>query len=69
MAGRAEIWVEAERQSVEPNQSVLIPAGARHGFRNIGEDILHVRATVASPIFEGSYDDAREQSRRWVPTF
>ncbi|HEX2018966.1 MAG TPA: cupin domain-containing protein [Aurantimonas sp.] len=69
MAGRAEIWVEAERQSVEPNQSVLIPAGARHGFRNIGEDILRVRATVASPIFEGSYDDAREQSRRWVPTF
>ena len=69
IAGRAEIWVGEDRQTVEPNQSVLIPAGARHGFRNVGEAILHVRATVASPIFEGSYEDAREQSRRWVPSF
>ena len=69
MAGRAEIWVGDDRHTVEANQSVLIPAGVRHGFTNIGEDILHVRATVASPIFEGSYDDAREQSRRWIPDF
>jgi hypothetical protein len=46
---------------------VLIPAGARHGFRNIGSERLHVRATLASSIFEGQYDSTKETSRRWSP--
>jgi hypothetical protein len=46
---------------------VLIPAGARHGFKNIGTDTLHVRATLAAAIFEASYDDRNELSRRYVP--
>ncbi len=67
MSGRAEITVGDEKVIAEKNQSVLIPAGVRHGFRNIAEDILHVRATIASPVFEGSYDDASEQASRWLP--
>jgi mannose-6-phosphate isomerase-like protein (cupin superfamily) len=66
-AGRAEIWLEDDKQIVEANQSVLIPAGARHGFRNIGSETLHVRATLASSIFEGQYDSTKETSRRWSP--
>jgi mannose-6-phosphate isomerase-like protein (cupin superfamily) len=46
---------------------VLIPAGARHGFRNIGSETLHVRATLASSIFEGQYDSTKETSRLWSP--
>ena len=47
--------------------SVIIPAGKFHGFRNTGESELHVRAVLAAPIFEASYDDRAELTRRWVP--
>lgn len=68
MSGKAEIWVGAERSFVEAGQSVIIPAGHKHGFRNAAsEGLLHVMATLAAPIFEASYDDRAELSRRYVP--
>jgi len=67
MEGEAEIYLRDEICVVRPNQSVLIPAGARHGFRNIGSGVLKVRATLAAPIFEATYDDRTELSRRYVP--
>lgn len=67
MEGEAEIHLNGESQIVRANQSVLVPAGARHGFRNIGTGILKVRATLAAPIFEATYDDRAELSRRYVP--
>lgn len=67
MEGEAEITLRGENLTLRANQSIVIPAGARHGFRNIGSGILKVRATLASPIFEASYDDRAEQSRRWIP--
>lgn len=65
--GKAEITLRGESRTVTANQSVLIPAGVRHGFRNVGTGILHVRATLAAAIFEASYDDRAELSRRYVP--
>ncbi|MFZ4806539.1 MAG: cupin domain-containing protein [Hyphomicrobiaceae bacterium] len=66
--GRAEIWVGNEKTIAGGGHSVIIPAGARHGFRNIADKgLLHMRATLASSIFEASYDDRAEQSRRYVP--
>jgi len=65
--GAAEIWIGDEKVIVRRNQSVLVPAGAKHGFKNIESGILHVRATLAAPIFEASYDNRAEISRRWVP--
>ena len=65
--GTAEIWLGKESAIVKPNQSVLVPAGARHGFRNLENTTLHVRATLAAPIFEASYGDRAETSRRWTP--
>ena len=67
MQGEAEGTLRSESLVLRANQSIVIPAGARHGFRNIGSGILKVRATLASPIFEASYDDRAEQSRRWIP--
>ena len=67
IAGEAEIWIGDERHNVTAGQSVLIAAGRWHGFRNTGRDVLHVRATLAAPIFEASYQDKRELSRRYVP--
>jgi mannose-6-phosphate isomerase-like protein (cupin superfamily) len=65
--GRAEIFLGSESAIVSANQSVLIPAGVKHGFRNLEKTILHVRATLAAPIFEASYEDRSEISRRWSP--
>lgn len=66
--GRAEIWVGRETIVGDAGHSVLIPAGARHGFKNLDPvKKLHMRAVLASPIFEASYDDRAEQSRRYVP--
>jgi mannose-6-phosphate isomerase-like protein (cupin superfamily) len=67
--GSAEIWVGDETVTASGGHSVIVPAGVRHGFRNAAESgLLHVRATLASPIFEASYDDRAEQSRRYLPS-
>ena len=67
MEGKAEIFLGEESRIVTADQSVVIPAGARHGFKNIGEGILKVRATMAASIFEASYDARSELSRRYSP--
>lgn len=68
VSGSAEVWLNDEKAHVGPDESVLIPAGTRHGFRNTGTDTLHVRATMAASIFEAEYDSTKETSRRWSPT-
>ena len=67
MEGQAEFWIEDARSSVRAGQCVIVPAGRNHGFRNMGDHTLHVQATLAAPIFEASFDDQREISRRWLP--
>lgn len=66
MEGQAEITIGDDRTLVSVNQSILIPAGVRHGFVNIGAQTLRVRATLAAPIFEASYENRGEISRRYV---
>ena len=65
--GQAEIWIEDERATLTAGQSMIVPAGRKHGFRNTGEGTLHVQATLASPMFEASFDEKSEVSRRWIP--
>ena len=67
MEGEAEVTLRGETTLVRANQSVLVPAGAKHGFLNVGTGILKVRATLAAPIFEATYDDRAEMSRRYTP--
>ena len=67
LAGQAEVWVGEERATLTVGQSVIVPAGHRHGFRNVGETTLHVEAILAEPIFEAAFDDLRETGRRWLP--
>ncbi len=68
MEGKAEIFLADESRIVTADQSVVIPAGARHGFKNVGTGILKVRATMAASIFEASYDARSELSRRYSPS-
>jgi quercetin dioxygenase-like cupin family protein len=64
--GQAEMWIEAEHMTVLAGQSLIVPAGRLHGFRNSGTGALHVHAVLASPIFEAFPEGATEPVRRWV---
>lgn len=67
VAGHAEVWLGEEKANLTAGHSLLIPAGRKHGFRNIGDTTLHMQAILAEPIFEASFDDQKEVSRRYVP--
>jgi len=64
--GNAEIWAEGgEGAIVTSGQSVVVRPGQRHKFRNCGLDQLHMQFTLASPIFEATFEDGTVL-RRWV---
>ncbi len=65
--GKAELWLDGERMTLTAGQSVVVPAGCKHGFQNTGPTTLHVRATLAAPIFEAWFDGETEARRRWLP--
>jgi mannose-6-phosphate isomerase-like protein (cupin superfamily) len=64
--GEAEMWIDEVRVTVSPGQSLIVPAGRNHGFRNSGSVTLHLHAVLASPIFEAVPEGATETVRRWV---
>jgi mannose-6-phosphate isomerase-like protein (cupin superfamily) len=63
--GEAEMWMENQRAIVSAGQSLTVPAGRMHGFRNSGGITLHLHAVLASPIFEATPEGAAEAVRRW----
>ena len=63
--GEAEMWIDEERTVVSTGQSLIIPAGRKHGFRNSGTITLHIHAVLASAIFEATPEGATELVRRW----
>jgi quercetin dioxygenase-like cupin family protein len=67
LSGKAEVWTGDERVTLSDGQLAIIPAGRKHGFSNVGTGLLHIRSTLASPVFEAAYDDKRETPRRWLP--
>ncbi|MBP1887448.1 cupin domain-containing protein [Sinorhizobium mexicanum] len=66
LAGEAEIRLGGERAVLTPGQSLIVPAGLRHGFRNIGPAMLHIHAVLASACFEAAFDDRDPPVRRWA---
>jgi quercetin dioxygenase-like cupin family protein len=63
--GEAEMWMDEERIIVPAGQSLIVPAGRKHGFRNSGDLTLHIHAVLASPVFEATPEGATEMVRRW----
>jgi mannose-6-phosphate isomerase-like protein (cupin superfamily) len=63
--GEAEMWIGEERAVVRSGQSLIVPAGRLHGFRNSGSVTLHIHAVLASPVFEATMEGAAEVTRRW----
>ena len=71
LAGEAEMWLDDDRAIVSAGQSLIVPAGRRHGFRNSGNLTLHLHAVLASPVFEAMPEGVPEMVRRWFtpPSF
>ena len=63
--GEAEMWMDEQRIVVSAGQSLIVPAGRKHGFRNTGNLTLHIHAVLASPVFEATPEGATEAVRRW----
>jgi quercetin dioxygenase-like cupin family protein len=63
--GEAEMWIDEQRVMVSAGQSLLVPAGRKHGFKNSGTATLHIHAVLASPVFEAMPEGAVEPVRRW----
>jgi len=63
--GEAEMWIDEVLVTVSAGQSLIVPAGRKHGFRNSGESTLHLHAVLASSVFEATPEGAKEPVRRW----
>jgi quercetin dioxygenase-like cupin family protein len=63
--GEAEMWIEQAHMTIVAGQSLIVPAGRLHGFRNSGASKLHIHAVLASPVFEATPEGATEVTRRW----
>src|SRR3979409_526484 len=61
--GEAEMWIDEQRVIVPAGQSLIVPAGRQHGFRNSGNTTLHLHAVLASAIFEATPEGAAEPVR------
>lgn len=66
IAGEAEMWVGEDHVVLSSGQSLIVPAGSRHGFRNVGQTTLHLQAVLASPILETTFDGSVAPMQRWL---
>ena len=66
LAGEAEVWIDETHSVLTSGQSLIVPAGRKHGFRNVGSETLHVQAVLASSIFEATFDGPVGLVRRWL---
>lgn len=56
LRGRAEFWVDGEHRVLGPGTTVVVLATSRHGFRNCGDEPLHILASLSWPINEIIYE-------------
>jgi quercetin dioxygenase-like cupin family protein len=55
--GTAEFWLQAERTEANAGDSILLPAGSSHAFRNAGEGLLHTVAVFDTAHPRVEYDE------------
>ena len=67
VSGEASVWVGDSSEILFGGQSLIVPAGQKHGFRNVGSATLHVHAVLASSVFEAMFDGLADPVRRWLP--
>jgi mannose-6-phosphate isomerase-like protein (cupin superfamily) len=57
LAGRALVHVGDEASELGEGDSVVVPAGSRHGFTAAGTDVLRILAIFAAPTPRAEYED------------
>jgi mannose-6-phosphate isomerase-like protein (cupin superfamily) len=57
LEGRAEVWIDGESFTLEAGDSVILRPYTHHGFKNIGEDTLHVLGIFSSAVAPAIFDD------------
>jgi mannose-6-phosphate isomerase-like protein (cupin superfamily) len=55
--GKGLMRLDVETAEVNPGDAIHIPAGSRHGIRNIGDTVLEY-LTANSPAFGGEYENS-----------
>jgi mannose-6-phosphate isomerase-like protein (cupin superfamily) len=65
ISGKVEIRLGHRAATLTQNESVVVPTGQVHGFRNIGPDVLHMQAILASGHFEANPSPEGEPIVRW----
>jgi len=63
LQGEAEMWIDEARMAVSAGQSLIVPAGRKHGFSNSGATTLHLQAVLASAVLV--MEGATGTTRRW----
>jgi mannose-6-phosphate isomerase-like protein (cupin superfamily) len=57
LSGRARAHVGDEKTELGGGDSVVVPAGSRHGFTNVGSDSLRILAIFAAATPQAVYED------------
>lgn len=57
LEGTAEVWVDDERIVIDGGATVVFPPLSHHGFRNIGEQPLHICGATNWPVNESFFVD------------
>jgi mannose-6-phosphate isomerase-like protein (cupin superfamily) len=66
LEGQADVWMDDEHVTVLAGQSVIVPAGRKHGFSNSGTVTLHMHAVLALPYLERTVEGTSEPTLlRW----
>ena len=56
LEGTAEFWVDGEHSTLEAGDLIILPPYSHHGFRNVGDDTLHIFAVFSSPTAPTLFD-------------
>ena len=47
--GKGEVWIDGARTPIKSDMAIIVPAGARHNLKNIGDKPLRLYTIYAPP--------------------
>jgi quercetin dioxygenase-like cupin family protein len=61
LEGTAEFWVDGTHDTLTAGDLIILPPYSHHGFKNVGDDILHILAVFSSPSAPTIFDDKPDE--------